>query len=185
MSKPTDWTPTARTFPPEGVVVSAMDGGGHVQQLIFENGLWWFSDRSMYIYYVPQFWQLADVGAETTASLGPCGLDDAKKWVGHPTWLPKAAKASCLAGGCEVGDRSMARGCCSPAAQHRVGDTWPGGGEHEGHVITGIKAWPLCIKTEPITNIQDGRAVPTHRHTITSGRVRCSCGAEWDSMLET
>jgi hypothetical protein len=51
-----DWIRPEAKLPPEGKPVWAMDRGGHVQQLIYENGLWWFPDRSMYVYYVPLFW---------------------------------------------------------------------------------------------------------------------------------
>jgi NAD(P)H-dependent flavin oxidoreductase YrpB (nitropropane dioxygenase family) len=52
-----DWTPTARQLPPDGVVVEAMDSGGHVQPLKRAGRLWWFPDGSMYVYFVPQFWK--------------------------------------------------------------------------------------------------------------------------------
>ena len=53
----TDWTATEYSFPIEGTVVWGMDSGGHVQKLAFEKGLWWFPDRSMYVYFVPKFWK--------------------------------------------------------------------------------------------------------------------------------
>ena len=52
-----DWTPTARELPPNGAEVEAMDGGGHIQRLVRDGNLWWFPDRSMYVYFVPQFWR--------------------------------------------------------------------------------------------------------------------------------
>lgn len=52
-----DWVPTSRMLPREGETVRAMDSGGHVQTLVYDKGLWWFPDRSMYVYYVPQMWQ--------------------------------------------------------------------------------------------------------------------------------
>ena len=52
-----DWTPTVKVLPPNGMVVEAMDSGGHVQKLIREGNLWWFRDRSMYVYFVPQMWR--------------------------------------------------------------------------------------------------------------------------------
>lgn len=36
------------------------------------------------------------------------------EWIGHPANLPATAKSSCLAGGCEWGDRKGPE-CCSPA----------------------------------------------------------------------
>ncbi len=52
-----DWTPTAGELPPEGEVVETMDSGGAVQNLIREGGLWFFTDMSMYVYYVPKYWR--------------------------------------------------------------------------------------------------------------------------------
>lgn len=52
-----DWTATAGRRPPQGVEVDAMDSGGHVQRLVYDDGLWWFPDRSMYVYFVPQLWK--------------------------------------------------------------------------------------------------------------------------------
>lgn len=55
---PVDWNRTASDLLPEqGVGVDAMDSGGHVQRLVFEKGLWWFPDRSMYVYFTPLFWR--------------------------------------------------------------------------------------------------------------------------------
>lgn len=56
-----DWTPTERELPPVGVEVLTMDSGGHVQSLVFEHGLWFFPDRSMYVYYTPKFWHLGEI----------------------------------------------------------------------------------------------------------------------------
>jgi hypothetical protein len=50
------WHRTESDPPPTGVVVRAMDSGGHVQDLVFEGNLWWFPDRSMYVYFRPVFW---------------------------------------------------------------------------------------------------------------------------------
>ena len=54
-----DWTPTAQASPADGSLVEAMDSGGHVQRLIYDVGLWWFEDRSMYVYFTPTFWRAA------------------------------------------------------------------------------------------------------------------------------
>ena len=53
-----DWTPTEQGLPPAGVIVEAMDSGGHVQLLKRDGSLWWFADGSMYVYYVPKFWRV-------------------------------------------------------------------------------------------------------------------------------
>ena len=60
MSKPRDWTPATRELPPEGVEVEVMAPSGHVQHLVRDGRLWWFVDRSMYVYYTPQFWREVD-----------------------------------------------------------------------------------------------------------------------------
>lgn len=52
-----DWIKTTDRKPDEGVVVRAMDSGGHVQLLTRIGNLWWFADGSMYVYFVPQYWQ--------------------------------------------------------------------------------------------------------------------------------
>ena len=54
-----DWIRTDRSLPPDNKVVLTMDSGGHVQELIRDGRLWWFKDRSMYVYYVPTFWKEA------------------------------------------------------------------------------------------------------------------------------
>lgn len=53
-----NWTRTSEQLPEEGVEVDAMDSGGHVRRLVYENNLWWFPDRSMYVYFVPGFWRM-------------------------------------------------------------------------------------------------------------------------------
>lgn len=45
-------------FPPEGKTVETADSGGGHRTLVYERGLWWFPDRSMYVYFVPQSWRL-------------------------------------------------------------------------------------------------------------------------------
>lgn len=60
MSSEPNWTMTATMPPPEGVVVLAMDSGGHVQRLKRVGRLYYFEDMSMYVYYVPTFWRLPD-----------------------------------------------------------------------------------------------------------------------------
>jgi len=52
-----DWNSPARYLPADGEEVDAMDSGGHVQRLILKDGLWWFPDFSMHVYYVPTFWR--------------------------------------------------------------------------------------------------------------------------------
>ena len=49
-------------FPPEGETVETADSGGGHRLLAYERGLWWFPDRSMYVYFVPQSWRLVPPG---------------------------------------------------------------------------------------------------------------------------
>lgn len=53
-----DRYPREGQYPPAGVVVSTVDSGGHHQDLLYDRGLWWFPDRSMYVYYTPASWRL-------------------------------------------------------------------------------------------------------------------------------
>ena len=34
-----------------------MTESGDERELIFENGLWWLPDRSMYVYFTPKYWK--------------------------------------------------------------------------------------------------------------------------------
>lgn len=52
-----DWTRTDQELPPARVEVEAMDGSGHVQTLVRDGRLWFFPDRSMYVYFTPTFWR--------------------------------------------------------------------------------------------------------------------------------
>jgi hypothetical protein len=51
-----------------------------------------------------------------------------------------------------------------------VGRSWTGAAEHAGHTITCIAQWQARF-----TPLADGSAV-----LYTQGRVRCSCGDEWE-----
>lgn len=52
-----NWNDTTQVRPSNGESVWAMDSGGNVSELVFDKNLWWFPDRSMYVYYVPRFWK--------------------------------------------------------------------------------------------------------------------------------
>jgi hypothetical protein len=52
-----NWIATTDQTPPEDVEVFTVDSGGREQTLIYANRLWWFPDRSMYVYYTPQAWR--------------------------------------------------------------------------------------------------------------------------------
>lgn len=51
------WYKPAEKKPEDGSAVKWIDSVGLVHEGYFEKGLWWFKDRSMYIYYIPTFWQ--------------------------------------------------------------------------------------------------------------------------------
>ncbi len=55
----TDWIETARELPPERVEVQVMNGP-YVTTLVRDGNLWWFPDRSMYVYYTPKVWKPLD-----------------------------------------------------------------------------------------------------------------------------
>jgi hypothetical protein len=50
------WNNTNESLPEEGVVVKTMNSSGDVTELVRKGSLWFFSDMSMYVYYVPQMW---------------------------------------------------------------------------------------------------------------------------------
>jgi hypothetical protein len=75
-----DWTLTIEQPPPEGVEVEVMNGP-IVQTLVLERGLWWFPDRSMYVYFTPRVWRpLGNDGKRCPE----CGLD----WPAHAFECP-------------------------------------------------------------------------------------------------
>lgn len=51
------WTPTSTRLPPEGKVVATMVSTGEVTKLKRRGNIWLYPDDSMYVYYVPKFWQ--------------------------------------------------------------------------------------------------------------------------------
>lgn len=56
-----------------------------------------------------------------------------------------------------------------------VGDTWTGKGEpHAGHTITAIDSWPMRSDPHPVI---------AGKTSLSSGRVRCSCGIEFDTCV--
>lgn len=50
------WYSPSEKLPENGTEVKVMDSGGHIQTLVYEKGLWWFPDYSMYVYYIPERW---------------------------------------------------------------------------------------------------------------------------------
>jgi hypothetical protein len=53
----TDWTPTDKGMPPEGVVVEAITPGGEYLRLKWQNRLWQYTDGSAYLYFTPTWWR--------------------------------------------------------------------------------------------------------------------------------
>lgn len=51
-----NWTSTDVLLPPDGIEVEVLNGGIETT-LVRDGRLWWFPDRSMYVYYVPRFWR--------------------------------------------------------------------------------------------------------------------------------
>lgn len=51
------WTLCSDELPPEGVEVMTLSPGRMEQSLVRQGGLWFFPDRSMYVYYTPEAWR--------------------------------------------------------------------------------------------------------------------------------
>jgi hypothetical protein len=61
MSKTTQaaWTPvSATTLPPDDTAVEVITPGGDQRPLVYDRGMWWLPDKSMYCYFTPTFWRL-------------------------------------------------------------------------------------------------------------------------------
>lgn len=56
----TKWFKISEVRPPENVIVKTKiddsNGERNIQNLILIKNLWWFDDKSMYIYYSPTHW---------------------------------------------------------------------------------------------------------------------------------
>lgn len=51
------WTRPSVKMPPPGVLVDAISPSGSETRLIVIDGLWFLEDKSMYVYWVPEFWR--------------------------------------------------------------------------------------------------------------------------------
>lgn len=51
------WTRTEVEQPVSGEIVQTISPGGIETELLYSDGLWFFPDRSMYVYYTPEFWK--------------------------------------------------------------------------------------------------------------------------------
>jgi hypothetical protein len=60
-----------------------------------------------------------------------------------------------------------------------IGASWPGRVTHEGHVITKIEDWPARIENATV-ELENGQITCVRDGLVTAGRVRCSCGKEWN-----
>lgn len=56
----TDWKYTAERLPPENVVLETTNSQGDVSELVRVGNLFFFTDMSMYVYYVPKMWRVKD-----------------------------------------------------------------------------------------------------------------------------
>jgi hypothetical protein len=56
MSETRRWIECSVELPPEGKVVTTRSPGGMKQTLVRDGNLWFFPDRSMYVYYSPEAW---------------------------------------------------------------------------------------------------------------------------------
>lgn len=45
--------------PPSNVLLDVITESGDQRQLIFDSNLWWLPDKSMYVYFLPEFWRVA------------------------------------------------------------------------------------------------------------------------------
>lgn len=55
------WNKVSDKTPPDGVELETKihddNGLRNEQTLVFHGGLWWFPDKSMYVYYSPTHWR--------------------------------------------------------------------------------------------------------------------------------
>ncbi len=65
----TDWMPMTVAIPTDGVVVETKiddaKGPRNEQKLVKQGRLWFFPDRSMYVYYTPTHWRLLQTVPDT------------------------------------------------------------------------------------------------------------------------
>ncbi len=54
-----DWKSTKDDTPPQDKLLDVITETGRQTQLILSRGLFWLPDRSMYVYYVPMLWRVA------------------------------------------------------------------------------------------------------------------------------
>lgn len=56
-----DWKYIPWNTPPEDTIIMTKIDDEHgcrnEQKMIFSRNLWWFTDRSMYVYYTPTHWR--------------------------------------------------------------------------------------------------------------------------------
>lgn len=59
-----------------------------------------------------------------------------------------------------------------------IGASWEGAGDHIGHTVTKIEDWPPRSEDAPD---EYRLADPNITRITTCGRVRCTCGDEWNA----
>lgn len=55
------WEPFGAAMDPrpeDGATCIVITASGDERTLIFEKGMWWLPDRSMYVYFTPVFWRM-------------------------------------------------------------------------------------------------------------------------------
>jgi hypothetical protein len=68
------WKRCEHITPPQGILlwtkIEDKDGTRNKEVLIFDRGLWWMKDRSMYVYYTPTHWAFLDYETESFLKSG-------------------------------------------------------------------------------------------------------------------
>lgn len=54
------WTPIRHGVPEDGAEVEVISPSGDQRRLVYDRGLWWLPDRSMYVYFIPAYWRLSE-----------------------------------------------------------------------------------------------------------------------------
>lgn len=54
------WNVTEKNHPDDNTLCEVITESGSQTRLLYYRGLWFFPDKSMYVYYTPLFWLPAD-----------------------------------------------------------------------------------------------------------------------------
>ncbi len=52
-----NWNMTVNTQPDDNTLCDTLSENGLQQELMYYKGLWFYPDKSMYVYYTPKFWK--------------------------------------------------------------------------------------------------------------------------------